>query len=446
MGLRNYLADLACKAGIVGAGGAGFPTQVKLDTQVDILIVNGAECEPLITVDQALMLRDGPMLAQILEELRTALSAEYVRIAIKAKHRDIITVINSAISSYPNISVFPLEDFYPAGDEVVAVYEVTGRQVPQGGIPLQAGVVVINVETVWNLARAKQEKMNTHKWVTVAGRAGRPGVYRVPLGIAKRELLAAAEALPDKYERVIEGGPMMGALLEDIDSPVTKTTKALLVLPDNSPVVINSLRPLEYNLKQARSMCCQCRMCSDLCPRGLLGYSCEPHRTILAASYGWQVGGEGVTQALACSECGVCDQYACPMGLSPRRVNQMLKKVLGVNQASDPNKGLIPRADFWRPYRKLPGFRLRRRLGLDCYHSPAVIHNTRFSPSRVELLLKQHIGAPSVPAVKEGDEVELGRLIARIPEGSPVSSNLHASISGKVAGVTPDRIIIEGRE
>ncbi|MEA4924403.1 MAG: 4Fe-4S dicluster domain-containing protein [Syntrophomonadaceae bacterium] len=440
--MSNRVAELALQAGIVGAGGAGFPTQVKLDAQVNHVIVNGAECEPLITVDQMLMLFHARELAQMAEKVRLELGAAQVTFAVKAKHARVITELNRVFKDYGSLAVFSLGDFYPAGDEVVTVYEVTGLSIPEGGIPLDVGVVVLNVETLWNLVQAEKGSVNTHKWLTVAGLTDHPGVYRAPLGIAKRVVLEAAGVCLTEDVSVIDGGPMMGRLVEDLDEAVTKTTKALLVLPNDNPVIVNARRDLKTMLRQARSLCCQCRICTDLCPRSLLGYNCEPNRTILDAAYGWSVNSDNMTQALACSECGACDMYSCPMGLSPRRINGFIKQQLNKAQITNPHKGSKPQPSVWRPYRRIPTARLRSRLNIDQYDSPVIVNDYQFIPDQIYLPLKQHIGAPATPVVKAGDSVRAGQLVAVIPAGTSFSSNLFSSIDGKVTVVDAQGIKI----
>ncbi|HWQ40529.1 MAG TPA: 4Fe-4S dicluster domain-containing protein [Desulfosporosinus sp.] len=440
--MSNRMVELALNAGIVGAGGAGFPTHVKLDTQVKRIIINGAECEPLITVDQYLMLQYAGELAQMVEQVRQELGAELVSFAVKAKHSEVVAELQRAFQSCQNIEVFQMGDFYPAGDEVVLVYEVTGLSIPEGGIPLDVGVVVLNVETLWNLSQADKGKVNTHKWLTVAGMVERPGVYHVPLGITKRQVLEASGASLDADVYIIDGGPMMGKLVEDSDETVTKTTKALLVFPADHPVIVNARQDMDKMLRQARSACCQCRLCSDLCPRNLLGYHCEPNRTILDASYSWSINGEGMMQALACSECGACDMYSCPMGLSPRRINSMLKQQLMKAQMPNPNKGNKPKPSMWRPYRRIPTSRLRRRLDVDKFNSPVRLCEHEFVPEQIYLPLKQHIGAPAQPVVKVGDVVKLGQLVAAVPEGARVSSNVFSSMDGRVTAVDAEGIKI----
>ncbi len=440
--MSNYIAELALKAGIVGAGGAGFPTHVKLDAKVKHIIINGAECEPLITVDQMLMLQRPDELVQMAEQVRSELGAVLVSFAVKAKHSKLIAELQRAIDNNQNLQVFQLGDFYPAGDEVVTVYEVTGLLIPEGGIPLDVGVVVLNVETLWNLSRAKKGIVNTHKWLTVAGLVERPGVYRVPMGIAKRQVLEAAGAELNKDVYFIDGGPMMGNLVKDLNEVVTKTTKALLAFPVNHPVIVNARRDMNQMLRLARSVCCQCRLCTDVCPRNLLGYHCEPHRTILDAAYNWSINSEGITQALACSECGACDMYSCPMGLSPRRINIMIKQELNKLQIPNPNKGSEPKPSLWRSYRRIPTSRLCSRLDVAKYFSPVKINAQEFIPENIYLPLKQHIGAPAQPVVTVGDKVRFGQLIAALPEGTRISSNIFSSMNGTVTAVDAEGIKI----
>ncbi|MEL7565330.1 MAG: 4Fe-4S dicluster domain-containing protein [Dehalobacterium sp.] len=444
--MDNRIAELARKAGVIGAGGAGFPTHIKLNTKVEYVILNGAECEPLITVDQILLQTKARCLTAMLEEVRQALGAKEAIIGIKAKHQKIIQEVENGLVSYPRIKVSPLGDFYPAGDEVVLVYETTGRQIPQGGIPLEVGVVVINVETLWNLAEAREGRPVTQKWVTVAGAVAFPGTYQVPLGVSAAQMLKLAGDPTLSDFAVLNGGPMMGKPVKNLNEPVTKTTKALLVLPKTNPVVQNSLQPLMQIFRQAQSMCCQCQLCSDLCPRNLLGYKIHPHRMILAAGYHGQVNGRQITEAFLCSECGACDLFACTMGLSPRRVNQSLKIELTRRGVKNPYKGGSAVVHLWRDYRRIPTKRLTARLGINAYHSSPPLRMGEIVPDQVEIPLKQHIGIAAEPIVKKGDLVKKGQLIGMIPEEGKLSSNYHASISGRVLEANKESIVIHAVE
>jgi Na+-translocating ferredoxin:NAD+ oxidoreductase RnfC subunit len=279
----------------------------------------------------------------------------------------------------------------------------------------------------------------------VAGAVAAPGTFQVPLGVSIAEMLKlAGDPVLEDYA-VINGGPMMGKPVNDLNEPVTKTTKALLVLPQTNPVVQNSLRPLAAIYRQAQSICCQCQICSDLCPRNLLGYTIHPHQMILAAGYQGQVQSTKITEAFLCSECGACDLFACTMGLSPRRVNQSLKTELTRMGVKNPYKGSSVIVHQWRNYRRIPTKRLISRLGLSFYDSSPPLRTVDIFPYKVEIPLKQHIGAAAEPVVKVGDRVEKGQLIGMIPEGK-LSTNYHASISGQVLEVNRESIVINSIE
>lgn len=439
--MSTTMKQLARDYGVVGAGGAGFPTHVKLNAQVDTILINGAECEPMITVDQVLMRTYAPDLMKILDQVRVECGAKEAVLAIKAKHEEVLQVVEKASQAYPYIRVHPLEDKYPAGDEQVLVYEVTGRLIPSSGLPLDCGVVVMNVETLWNLGQAQQGHPVTDKWVTIAGEVERPGTYRLPIGMSAAEAIALAGGVLDERVAILDGGPMMGKLKTSKD-PITKTTKALLVLPGDNPVIQNRVTPLEAILRQARSVCCQCSLCTDLCPRHLLGHDIEPNKTILAASYAWEVGAAAIPQAYLCSECGACDMYACTMGLSPRRVNQMLKGILAREKTPNPYKGKAVTVRDEREYRRIPTKRLVSRLGIGQYHSPDVFIPEQAAPQQLTLLLRQHVGAPSVPVVNAGDWVEAGQLIAEIPENA-MGSRIFTPLAGRIKAVNTDCVTIQ---
>ena len=166
---------------------------------------------------------------------------------------------------------------------------------------------------------------------------------------------------------------------------------------------------------------------------------------ILAAGYQGQVQSTKITEAFLCSECGACDLFACTMGLSPRRVNQSLKTELTRMGVKNPYKGSSVIVHQWRNYRRIPTKRLISRLGLSFYDSSPPLRTVDIFPYKVEIPLKQHIGAAAEPVVKVGDRVEKGQLIGMIPEGK-LSTNYHASISGQVLEVNRESIVINSIE
>ena len=440
--MREDILQKVKSAGVVGAGGAGFPTYAKLADGVETIIVNGAECEPLLKVDQQLMALRPDRMIRGLEAVMDATGAREGIIVIKAKYKDGIAALEQNLTG-GRIRIHLLDDFYPAGDEPVIVQEVTGRAVPQGGIPLKVGCVVVNVETLLNVADALDNTPVTRKYLTIHGEVATPCTLRLPIGTPIAAALALAGVKSTEGMRVIDGGPMMGKLIEDLEQPITKTTKGLLLLPANHPIILKRTQSCDRIIKQAKTACIQCRYCTDLCPRFLLGHRLEPHR-IMRAIRNAEAAPDVIKMAFACTECGVCEQYACSMGLSPRRMNAMLKQELS-------RQGLRPdpppagqEVDKIREHRKIPVKRLVSRLGLSTYNKTAPLSERDYPIAEVRLPLKQHVGAPSKPVVQTGQAVRQGELVAAAPaEG--LGANIHASISGTVIEVSNRIVLAAGR-
>ena len=441
--MDNQILSQVRAAGIVGAGGAGFPTHVKLAATADTIVVNGAECEPLLRVDQQLM-------EQLTEKMITGLlaamevtGAKEALIALKGKYKQAISALEEQIAGKP-IKIKILDDFYPAGDEHVTVYESSGRLVPQGGIPLKVNCVVLNVETLVNIADAMAGKPVTHTYVTITGEVPQPLTLKLPIGISVAEAIALGGRTDLTGMKVIDGGPMMGKFITDFGQPITKTTKGLIVLPQHHALVRRRTLSVEKIVKQAKTACMQCRYCTDLCPRYLLGHHLEPHKIMQSIRY-MNLTEDTMKMAFACSECGVCEQYACIMGLSPREVNAFLKREL-TKAGSKPNQAPLSQARHsMQPDRKIPVKRMISRLGLASYDKYAPLKFDEYAVNEVRIPLKQHVGAPSQPCVSQGQPVRQGELIAAIPDNA-LGANIHASINGVVTAVTTTMIVINARE
>lgn len=427
-------------AGVVGAGGAGFPTYKKLDAQVEFIVVNGAECEPLLRVDQQLMERYALDLCRTLQKLVEMSGARRGVFALKAKYKGAVVALLQEVGEFPLLEIKLIDDFYPAGDEQVLLYETIGRVVPEGGIPVQVGAVVTNVETLLNIGLALEGKPVIDKYVTITGAVESPVTLKAALGTPIQELINVAGPLPGDYS-VIEGGPMMGSLV-DPAKPITKTTKGLIVLPSDHSLVINKQASLSTALLRARAVCCQCNKCTHVCPRYQLGHRMEPHKVMRAYGQGVEALAGDVVRAFLCCQCGACETFGCDMGLSPNRVNGELKKQLMAAGVKNPLVNKTPQTHENRDFTKIPIKRLVSRLGLENYNVPAPLATDRFSPRRVELLLKQHIGSSAQPLVQEGDQVQSGDLIAQIKEDA-LGVPLHASIDGRVVQITQTMIVIE---
>ncbi|MBP2646168.1 MAG: Respiratory-chain dehydrogenase domain 51 kDa subunit [Firmicutes bacterium] len=420
-------------AGVVGAGGAGFPTHVKIKAQAELVIANGSECEPLLRTNEQLMIHSAEGIINGLKLVMTATGAKEGVIGLKEKHTEAVRILQKAVqdSGEGNIRLFLLSDMYPAGDEQVLVYEVTGRIVPEGGIPLQVGVVVSNVETLLNVAEAVKGHGVIEKYVTVTGAVNCPVTLKVPVGTFVHEMIAAAGGTSVADYAIIDGGPMMGKIVAE-GAAVTKLTGGLIVLPLTHTLILQKTTSIKIMLNRAKAICCSCRACTESCPRHLLGHSLEPHRIM-------QVVGSGtkslavLTQVLLCSQCGVCDTFGCIMGLSPRRINQEIKEILSKVGLKKQYNAQPVRARNKREYHLVPTSRIVSRLGLGAYNVPAPLDTNKvMTPGEVAILLSQHIGAPSVPVVQTGEWVSKGQLIAAIPEEAVVGANIHASIEGSV--------------
>lgn len=431
------------KAGVVGAGGAGFPTSVKLKSSPDYIVVNGAECEPLLQVDQQLSQEYAGSLLKTLDCLVKAMGAKSGVFALKSKYKKAINELNKYIGAYQALSIKELGNYYPMGDEQVLVYEVTGRIVPEGGIPLACGVVVINVETLLNVGLAiEEDRPVTEKYVTVTGEVKNPATFLVPVGQKYSDLIAAAGGATVPKPVLINGGPMMGKVESDLDTPVTKTSKGIIVLNADHPWALAKSRRIEEMMRIGRTACCHCMLCTDLCPRYLIGHKLHPDKLMRLASYNSTCQKEeAATAAFLCCECGLCE-IACIMSLQPWKLNQELKKRMGALGIKNPHQAKPGSVNTFRAVRQFPIPKLIQKLGLAKFaHQDAPMSPYQLTPAMVTLPLKQHLGAPCVPQVSIGDEVQKGQLVAAPPEGA-LGANIHASLSGRVKSIDNGSIVI----
>ncbi len=427
------------EAGVVGAGGAGFPTHIKLNSRVEVVIANGAECEPLVHVDQELMIRYAAQIVRGMQYAMQASGAGRGVVGIKQRYDKAIAAMRAVLPPDGSIVVQELGNFYPAGDEQVLVYDVLGRVVPEGGIPLNVGALVQNIETLLNVDRALQGLPVTHKYITVQGEVGQPMTVRVPVGITLHEVINLAGGLRISDPVILNGGAMTGSVARGLDDPVTKTTKMLLVVPRDHYVSHLRLQSRAHVEKHAISACDQCFMCTDFCPRHALGHAIEPHKLILMLGAGLPVTDPQLAGAFLCCECRTCN-YACPVHLKPGNLAIEVKHELMRAGLKNPyHRETTP--DPYRDLRRVPIKRLIARLDLAKYDLPAPLTEVHADFRRVRLPLKQGIGAPGTPVVQVGDQVKEGDLVADIAPGT-TGSRVHASISGVVSEIS-DAVVIE---
>ena len=405
------LASILKDNGISGAGGAGFPSYAKLNEKADIILLNCAECEPLLKVHRQVLKNYTFEIMTALNLIVETLKADKAIVAIKPSYITTVQSVKNQIPAFPKIEIGFLPEVYPAGDEVISIYETTGRVVPPGSIPIEAGCVVFNVETVLNVYRAVFENTPvTSKHVTVAGEIVNPMTVNAPLGTPFSELIALAGGAKLSEYDLICGGPMTGFVANPSDV-VTKTTNAIIVLPKNHPVIIQKQTNTSINSKRVMASCCQCRVCTDLCSRNLLGHPIEPHEIMRSITSGKVVKPQAIINAAYCSGCGICELYACPQGLHPREIILSLKAELRKNKLTPTKCENFGPVHPQRDNRKIPKHRLTARLGLTKYNIPAVLTELVPDLKTAKILLSQHVGAPSVPVVKGGDRVEKGQKI-----------------------------------
>ncbi|MCD8337447.1 MAG: 4Fe-4S dicluster domain-containing protein [Lachnospiraceae bacterium] len=434
------LQDILQSCGVVGAGGAGFPTYAKLTDKADTILLNCAECEPLLKLHRQLLEHHAYEIMKTFHLIAQTVGAAEAIIGVKKSYVQTVRALQQHIEEFPGMRLKLLDEAYPMGDEVVLIYEATGRVVRPGGLPIEQGVAVFNVETVYNAYCAlEQKKPVTDKYVSVVAEVSHPVTVRVPIGCTLDDVVALAGNVTVSDPVYFVGGPMMGRIGSG-DEPVTKTTNAVLVLPKDHTIVRKKQRTSSIDLKRAASICCQCSTCTDLCPRHALGHPIDPARFMRAAANQDFRDLNPYLDASFCSSCGVCEMYACPQSLAPRSLLADMKAGLRQAGVRPPQNVQAASVRPSREYRKVPEERLMARLGLSRYDVDAPMDETLAPASKVKILLSQHIGAPAKAIVKAGAEVSRGQMIASPAQG--LSVGIHASIDGKVTEVTDRHIVI----
>lgn len=441
----NTLKQILQNAGVAGAGGAGFPTYAKLDERAEIILMNCAECEPLLKLHRQLLEQHAEEILRTFQMIADTVGASEAVIGIKKEYKATVKAIEKYIDAYPRMRVKLLEGAYPMGDEVVLIYEATGRVIRPGGLPIEEGVAVFNVETVYNVYRAVEKNEPViDKLVSVVGEVEHPLTLRVPLGASVKDVVAYAGEITVKEPAYLMGGPMMGNL-GDENTVITRTTNAIIVLDRSHTLVRKKNRNTAIDLKRAASSCCQCETCTSLCPRHALGHPIEPHKFMRSAANQDFQDANVFLNTFFCSSCGLCENFSCPQGLAPRTLIAEYKAGLrkaGVKAPADVKAAAVQES---REYRKVPEKRLAARLGVSRYDVEAPIKPDDYWKEdckifKVRIPMSQHIGAPAVPVVEKGARVKAGDVIAACGKGLSVA--VHASVDGTVMEVTDSAIVI----
>ena len=433
------LYEKILSAGVVGAGGAGFPAHVKARSKTEIVIANGAECEPLIHKDYELMVNFADEIVRGLELMLDSTNAPKAFFGIKRKNKKAIDAVQNQIKN-DKIKLTYLGDFYPSGDEFELVYEATGKLIPPAGIPLDIGCVVNNVETLYNIAKSAGDNPITEKFICVAGAVKRPSSFFVSIGTSFKEVIDHAGGTTIKDYGLFVGGVMMGGLTFNLDEVVTKTTAGLIVLPRDHYLIERKNQPEQNWHRIGKSACDQCSYCTELCPRYLLGYQVEPHKVMRSLGFTKTSGSMWNQMAELCCSCGLCTLYSCPEDLYPKEACDKAKtemKAEGIKFIQQKPVQVHPIKEG----RRVPLNQLIQKLKLKDYDVSAPYNPDKLISSKVSIPLKQHIGEKSIVKVKEGEKVKHGQVIAEVPEGK-LGSNIHTSIEGTVKKITGDYIRI----
>lgn len=428
------------EAGVIGAGGAGFPTHIKLDQHMEYLVINGVECEPLIYTDYEIMTHFGEEITAVIREMLKVLPIKKAVWGIKSKHKELIEQLQLITSTDDNIDICPLDNIYPAGDELTLIYKCTGIIIPKGQLPSSKKVIELNVETLYNIYKCLYDNQPvSDKYITVSGAVTENKVLKVPIGMPFKELIKQTTLTTDDYD-ILLGGPMMGRFVSS-DIKVTKTTKAIILLPKGTALYGKKQAVGMEMVKRAMSACSQCRMCTDLCPRNRLGHEVEPHKLMNAFANGVVENSSLIKTALGCCGCNTCSYYACHHDLSPAELMMMVKQEF-IKQGIKPSGENNPQPSH-NVTAEVPSGRLLYKLGLKDYDRHSVFEDKKIDLSIAYIPLASHIGKKALPIVKMGDTVKEKQKIAAAQTG--ISANVHSSIDGVVKKVTDTEIIIEGR-
>ena len=296
------IVNMVKDAGIVGMGGATFPTHVKLapKSQIDTVVINGAECEPYITSDHRVMLEHPKCILTGIKAVMKAVGAQNTFVGIESNKPDAIAKLTEIFGECENINVVPVLAKYPQGSEKQMINAITGRQVPSGGLPSDVGVVVLNIDTVWAIADVINKGLPLiYRIVTLSGGAVKqPKNYLVRLGTPVKDIIETAGGFSQEPAKIILGGPMMGNAVYSTDVPIIKGTGAIIALTEKE---IKSTEP---------TVCIRCAKCVDACPMHL--------QPLMLRAYSIKNDYEKLKKfhILDCMECGAC-AYICPGRQNP---------------------------------------------------------------------------------------------------------------------------------
>jgi len=421
------------------------------------VIVSALKDNPLSFAEEYLLQQEWHKVIDGLKLLIDNHQAEKGIIAVSKSDRPVIADLKRCAEDCDNIELFFIDNFYPAADQAILIFEITGQSFSRAAPAAFSGSLVYDIQTVVNIYEAVTEgKPVTRRLLTCTGEVALPSLVLGHLGVSFREVIDLCGGVTIDEYVILSGAPARGAIITDIDTPVTRSTTTITVLPADHELVKERSQTLGVQIKKIKSVCNQCSFCTELCPVYLLGGKLYPHLIMRQIAYGLAEPEEIILGALLCSECGICEVLACPHKLSPRAVNKQIKERL--NQEAQPEshisgqtsghiKGLInglvngqlqPRSN--RDYRKVPFERLADLFSVGPYTEAPKMELLETNPGQVELLFREMPAAGVLPRVRTGEEIAAGCLVAETEMST--GAGLHASISGKVTFLDKERVII----
>ncbi len=440
---RNAIINAVRLAGIMDSGDGGEPTYRKLLAKADTVIANGSESEPLLATDTVLMEERPDLVMDGLKLAMTATGAREGIIATRGAQPKLLESLNQALPSDGSISLFPLRDHHPTGDEVHLTYDIKKRVVPEGGSPRDIGIVVNDVVSLAQMARAMGGKAVTEKLVSIVGEVAEPKIVRVPIGTTYSDLLDMAGGTTQHPVAILDGGPLRGGLVQNHSLGITKTTNGITVLAQDHCIIRIKSKSTTQMLKQSKAACSQCMRCTDMCPRYLAGHDIFPHQMMRAINYN-KVDTEHLMSSFLCSQCGVCDLIACDvMQLSPRQLFAETRNELEQRGLHYPKTQEEPkvRSGYENARVSLP--MLLKKMDIQRYLQKLPYEGTKHV-GLVRVPLEKRFGVPVIPQVRVGERVRMGDRIAESPLDQ-LGLCFHASIAGHVSDICDAWIEIRTR-
>jgi Na+-translocating ferredoxin:NAD+ oxidoreductase RnfC subunit len=439
----EHIVALVQNAGVIGAAGVGFPTHVKLQASVETVIVNGSESEPLLCTDKTILKTKALDVIEGLKIAMHAMGAKDGVIALNQNDRDVVAAVKKHLPA-SGIRIHLMGNYYPAGDELLTVYDVTKKIVPEGGNPLDVKVAVFNPLTMLQVYQAVNGKPATERMVTIAGEVKEPKVVTVPIGTRYSELIRLAGGSTLKEFTVLDGGPMMGSLVANLNAGIGKSTAAIVVLPSDHFIIRMKQKTVSETVALSKVASGQNALTTDLCPRHLLGHAIHPHETITALDYGMAEPSRHVTEAFLCSGCGICEMVGAETTfVSPKKIYGEYQRLLTKAKIKNPHvcAGFAVHSQFEN--RKLSIPMLVKKVNLGAYEARLPFDGIKEINS-VQIPIQKHVGVKAQSTVRIGQLVRRGDVIALSPRDE-LGSVYHASIHGLVSEITDQFVEITGQ-